>query len=79
MNEMAFFFVIAMSMTFTDFVVDVPTRTRTATMLSTFMFFVLSANIVVCLVAIIWTLRIWKKKLPKSEEKQTTDNQVAAG
>jgi hypothetical protein len=56
-NELAFFFFLAMSMTFTDFVSDVITRTRIGTMLTTFMFMVLSVNIVVCLLAIIWVQR----------------------
>lgn len=54
-NEFSFFFFLAMLMTFTDFVTDVPTRTKTGTMLSTFMFMVLSVNVLICSVGIIWT------------------------
>jgi len=53
LNEMAFFFVLTMCMTFTDFVEDIPTRMKTASMLSTFMFVILSLNVLICLVAII--------------------------
>jgi len=52
-NEMSFFFFLCMSMTFTDFVSNVLTRARIGSMLTTFMFMVLSTNILVCLLAII--------------------------
>lgn len=57
-NEFSFFFFVAMSMTFTDFVTDIPTRSRTGSMLSTFMFMVLSLNVLICSVAIIWTNKL---------------------
>ena len=52
-NEMAFFFVITCCLTFTDFVMDIPTRMKTASMLSTFMFVILSINVLICLIGII--------------------------
>jgi hypothetical protein len=74
-NEMSFFFFLAMSMTFTDFVNDVLTRTRIGSMLTTFMFMVLSTNIVVCLLAIIWVQRK-SKPTPKGIVPEDTEDKV---
>jgi hypothetical protein len=65
-NEFSFFFFLAMSMTFTDFVTDIPTRTRTGSMLSTFMFLVLSLNVLIALIAIIWTKNLFKSDASNS-------------
>ena len=64
MNEFAFFFFLAMCMTFTDFVTDVPTRIKTASMLSTFMFVILGLNCLLCLISVIsvFTDRLCVKK-----------------
>ena len=52
-NEFSFFFFMAMCMTFTDFVTDLHTRQKTGTLLSTFMFLVLIANVTVCIIAFV--------------------------
>jgi len=67
-NEFTFFFYICMCLTFTDFVEDVPTRQQTGSVLSTLMFFILSFNILIGLVALALTQRhLCEKRDQKSE------------
>lgn len=72
LNETAFFFVLTMCVTFTDFVEDIPTRMKTASMLSTFMFVILALNVLICVVAIILSVR----PCCKSKEKQETKKEA---
>jgi hypothetical protein len=74
-NEMSFFFFLAMSMTFTDFVSDVMTRTRIGSMLTTFMFMVMSTNIIVSLLAIIG-VKCKSKQNPKAIVPDDTEEKV---
>lgn len=50
-NELSFFFYLCMCLTFTDFVDNVPTRQGTGSVLATYMFAILSVNVVICLFA----------------------------
>ncbi len=70
-NEFCFFFYICMCLTFTDFVDDVPTRQATGSVLSTFMFAILSFNVVVCLIALILTQKNFCDKSDLSEISDT--------
>jgi len=69
-NELSFFFFVAMNMTFTDFVTDIPTRQETASLLSNYMFFVLAINVLVCCISLILTQRhrCQKKELKQDPE-----------
>lgn len=69
-NESAFFFFIAVCMTFTDFVSNIPTRTKTASMLTTFMFVILGLNILVCIIGIIISKKHLCFPAPATEETQ---------
>ena len=73
---MAFFFVITCCLTFTDFVMDIPTRMKTASMLSTFMFVILSINVLICLIGIILSQSFCCQEKESKELKEVDSEKI---
>lgn len=80
-NEVAFFFFILMCLTFTDFVADVQTRSKTASGLTNFMFAILVLNIVICVASIVMNKKQYcfpSKWLKSSTEEKESEKQPDA-
>ena len=52
-NEIAFFLFLIMCLVFTEFIIDIPTRVKTASGMSIIMFAVLCVNVLFCFFAIV--------------------------
>jgi len=71
-NELAFFVVVLVCMSFTDIMTDIPTRNFTAFGLNNFVFVILGLNVIVCLVGVILSKKHLILSAPVKEKKRVS-------